>query len=82
MISSLTALTIFLLILENVCYSFNLLAGVITVMCSYNRIGGVYSCENNETMSHIRDVMGFKGWIISDWDATHTTSQSLLAGLI
>jgi beta-glucosidase len=56
-------------------------AGILSVMCSYNRINDVYGCQNNETLSHLRDVMGFQGWIMSDWTATKSTVDSLKAGL-
>jgi beta-glucosidase len=55
-------------------------AGVYTVMCSYNRINGVYACENKDTMDHLYETMGFKGWVLSDWTATHSTADSLNAG--
>ncbi len=52
------------------------------VMCSYNRINGDYACENSYIL---RDVLksewGFKGFVISDWDATHSTAKASAAGL-
>jgi beta-glucosidase len=52
------------------------------VMCSYNRINGDYACENSYTL---RDVLkgewGYKGFVISDWDATHSTEKASAAGL-
>jgi beta-glucosidase len=56
-------------------------AGVYSVMCSYNRINDVYACNNNETMSHLFNSLGFDGWVMSDWTATRGTVQSLNAGL-
>lgn len=56
-------------------------AGVLSVMCSYNRINDVYSCQNNETLGHLKNDMGFKGFVVSDWFAAGTTSQALKAGL-
>lgn len=50
-------------------------------MCSYNRVNGVYACENKETLDHLYNNMGFKGWVLSDWTATHSTAESLNAGL-
>ena len=53
-----------------------------TVMCSYNRINGDYGCENSYTL---RDVLkkewGFKGFVMSDWAATHSTEKASAAGL-
>jgi beta-glucosidase len=47
-------------------------AGVASVMCSYNRIGGVYSCGNEETLEGVlRNEYGFRGFVTSDWGATH-----------
>jgi beta-glucosidase len=55
--------------------------GVLSVMCAYNRINDVYACQNNDTLSHLRNDLGFEGWIVSDWTATKSTSSSLKAGL-
>lgn len=55
-------------------------AGVYTVMCAYNRINGVYACQNKDTLDHLYQTMGFKGWVLSDWTATHSTAQGLNAG--
>jgi beta-glucosidase len=49
-------------------------AGVSSIMCSYNKINGVYSCGDGETLNAIlRDELGFKGFVTSDWGATHGT---------
>lgn len=56
-------------------------AGVLSVMCSYNRINGVSACENVVTMSELRDSLGYTGWVLSDWLATHSTVNSVRAGL-
>jgi len=52
------------------------------VMCSYNRINGDFGCENAYTLSDVlkRD-WGFKGFVVSDWAATHSTEQASAAGL-
>ena len=55
-------------------------AGVGSVMCSYNKINGVWSCENPTTLAHdLKDGLGFNGFVMSDWGATH--SASLMQGL-
>ena len=55
-------------------------AGVGSIMCSYNKINGVWSCENPETLGEIRKApISYKGYVMSDWGATHSTSIS--AGL-
>lgn len=56
-------------------------AGVLSVMCSYNRVNGDHACQNNETLEDLRDELGFTGWVLSDWFATHSTVTSVRAGL-
>ncbi|CAK8993736.1 Thermostable beta-glucosidase B (Beta-D-glucoside glucohydrolase) (Cellobiase) (Gentiobiase), partial [Durusdinium trenchii] len=57
-------------------------AGVGAVMCAYNRVNGVYACEDDETLTGtLRDDWGFKGFVMSDWGATHSNTRALLAGL-
>ena len=44
-------------------------------MCAYNKINGVWACENKELLvDHLRTQMGFKGFVMSDWGATHSIS--------
>eukprot|EP00933_Yihiella_yeosuensis_P032336 TRINITY_DN25930_c0_g1_i1.p1 TRINITY_DN25930_c0_g1~~TRINITY_DN25930_c0_g1_i1.p1 ORF type:complete len:733 (+),score=141.33 TRINITY_DN25930_c0_g1_i1:163-2199(+) len=55
-------------------------AGVGSFMCSYNKINGAWSCENPTTLGHdLKKVLGFKGYVMSDWGATH--SMSIMEGL-
>jgi beta-glucosidase len=50
-------------------------AGVGSFMCSYNKIYGTWACENNSTLNRdLKQVMNFKGFVMSDWGATHSTS--------
>ncbi len=50
-------------------------ANVGSMMCSYNKINHVYSCENNGTlMTDLKVRMGFDGYVMSDWGATHSLS--------
>jgi len=50
-------------------------AGVASIMCSYNRINGTYSCGNEFTLTGIlRNEIGFKGFVTSDWGATHSVT--------
>jgi beta-glucosidase len=52
------------------------------VMCSYNRVGGDWACEHSYLLGDLlKKVWGFKGWVISDWGATHSTAKAALAGL-
>jgi beta-glucosidase len=50
-------------------------AGVGSIMCSYNKINDHYACENNGTLNQdLRNTLGFKGFVMSDWNATHNKS--------
>ncbi|MGZ4868021.1 MAG: glycoside hydrolase family 3 protein, partial [Candidatus Angelobacter sp.] len=50
-------------------------AGVSSIMCSYNKVNGTYACGNPDTLIKIlRDEVGFKGFVTSDWGATHAAS--------
>lgn len=53
-----------------------------TIMCSYNRINGTYSCENNWLLNKVlRDEWGFKGLVMTDWGAMDNRVEALKAGL-
>ena len=53
-----------------------------TVMCSYNRINGVYASENHRLLTEIlRDEWGFDGYVMSDWGAVNQRVDGLKAGL-
>jgi len=55
-------------------------AGVGSIMCSYNKINGAWACENPTTLGKdLKQSLGFKGYVMSDWGATH--SASIMAGL-
>ena len=48
-------------------------AGVASIMCSYNKINGAYACNNPDTLvTVLRDQVGFRGFVTSDWGANHT----------
>ena len=50
-------------------------AGVSSIMCSYNLINDTYACGNKSTLTKIlRDEIGFKGFVTSDWGATHAVT--------
>lgn len=56
--------------------------GSMSLMCSYNRVNGVYACENRHLLTDIlKDEWGFKGFAMSDWGAVHSTVDTALAGL-
>jgi beta-glucosidase len=49
-------------------------ANVASIMCSYNVVNGAYACGNHDTLDTIlRGEMGFRGFVTSDWGATHAT---------
>ena len=51
-------------------------------MCAYNRINGVWACENKDTLkTMLKGRYNFSGFVVSDWGACHTTDGSLLNGL-
>ncbi len=53
-----------------------------TIMCSYNRINGVYSCENDWLLNQVlRDEWGYQGLVMTDWGAMNRRVPALKAGL-
>ena len=53
-----------------------------TVMCSYNRINGVFASENHRFLTEVlRDEWGFDGVVVSDWGAVNDRVLGLAAGL-
>nr|MCR5428215.1 glycosyl hydrolase [Lachnospiraceae bacterium] len=53
-----------------------------TLMCSYNRINGVYSSENPWLLNKVlRDEWGFDGFVMSDWGAVNDRPAGVEAGL-
>ena len=53
-----------------------------TVMCSYNKINGVYASENHWLLTEVlRDEWGFEGYAVSDWGAVSNRPAGVAAGL-
>jgi beta-glucosidase len=53
-----------------------------TVMCSYNKVNGVYASEHAWLLTAVlRDEWGFDGLVVSDWGAVHDRVAALVAGL-
>ncbi len=48
-------------------------ADVSSIMCSYNQLNGAFACGNKSSLQKIlRDEIGFKGFVTSDWGAVHS----------
>jgi beta-glucosidase len=53
-----------------------------SVMCSYNKVMGDWACENDWLLSHVlKGAWNFPGFVVSDWDGTHSTDKAAMAGL-
>jgi beta-glucosidase len=53
-----------------------------SVMCSYNLVNGDWACENKTLLTDIlRGQWGYKGFVMSDWGAVHSTVKAAKAGL-
>ena len=52
-----------------------------TVMAAYNRVNGVYCCENEPLLSLLRREWGYEGLVVSDWGAVCDLTEGLRAGL-
>src|SRR5271157_1682459 len=52
------------------------------VMCSYNRVLGDFACENKYLLTDVlKNDWNFKGFVVSDWQGTHSTAKASAAGL-
>jgi len=53
-----------------------------SVMCSFNKVNGVYACESPLLLREIlREQLGFEGFVLTDFGAAHSTEGSIEAGL-
>jgi len=53
-----------------------------SVMCSYNLVNGYYACENDYLLNKVlKQDWGYKGYVMSDWGATHSTIPAAINGL-
>ncbi|HEX7851748.1 MAG TPA: glycoside hydrolase family 3 C-terminal domain-containing protein, partial [Sphingomonas sp.] len=53
-----------------------------SVMCAYNKVNGDWACENKFLLTDVlkRD-WGYRGWVMSDWGAVHSSAKAANAGL-
>ncbi|OCL12415.1 glycoside hydrolase family 3 protein [Glonium stellatum] len=57
-------------------------AGTASIMCSYNRLNGSYGCQNSKSLNGLlKEELGFQGYVMSDWSATHSGVPAIEAGL-
>ena len=53
-----------------------------SVMCSYNLVNGRWACENDFLLNKVlKQDWGFKGFVMSDWGAVHSTADAANNGL-
>jgi beta-glucosidase len=53
-----------------------------SVMCSYNKVMGDWACENDWLLNQVlKGAWHFPGFVVSDWDGTHSTEKAAIAGL-
>jgi beta-glucosidase len=53
-----------------------------TIMGAYNKVNGVYACQNHELITKLlREEWGFQGIVISDWGGVQDKRASIEAGL-
>ncbi|KAL2848609.1 glycosyl hydrolase family 3 N terminal domain-containing protein [Aspergillus pseudodeflectus] len=57
-------------------------AGVGAVMCSYQQLNNSYACQNSYLLNKIlKSELGYQGFVMSDWAATHSGVGAALAGM-
>ena len=53
-----------------------------SVMCAYNLVNGRWACENEYLLNKVlKQDWGFKGFVMSDWGAVHSTADAANNGL-
>ncbi len=56
-------------------------AGVYTLMGAYNKFRGQWCAENDYLLNKLlKQELGFKGLVVSDWGAIHNTLEALWSG--
>ena len=49
-------------------------AGVAAAMCAYNKVNGEHACSSKRLFELLKWELGFRGFVQSDWWATHSLS--------
>jgi len=53
-----------------------------SVMGAFNKVNSIYSCEHPHLLTGIlKQQLGFQGWVMSDYEATHSTVEAANTGL-
>jgi beta-glucosidase len=53
-----------------------------TVMCAYNKLNSVYTCEDPYLLTDVlKKSWNYPGWVMTDWGAAHSTVPSANAAL-
>ena len=53
-----------------------------SVMCAYNRVNGEPACESDYLLNQVlKSDWGYRGFVMSDWGAVHSTVKAAKAGL-
>ena len=54
----------------------------VSVMCAYNKLHSIWCSENKFLLTEVlRDMWGYDGIVVSDWNAVHDASRAFSAGL-
>lgn len=57
-------------------------ANVASAMCSYNKVNGTWACESEGIMNKLlKEELAFPGYVVSDWNAQHSTAQAANTGM-
>ncbi|PHH63525.1 hypothetical protein CDD82_1888 [Ophiocordyceps australis] len=57
-------------------------AGVVNVMCSYQRVNNSYACSNSKILNGLlKTELGFQGFVVTDWKANFAGPDAAPAGL-
>lgn len=52
------------------------------VMCAYNKVNAVYSCENDYLLNQVlKKDWNYPGYVMSDWGGVHSTAAAINNGL-